>query len=581
MFNVRNVIVLGDFNDESKIHLGTGFRELKHSQLFHRHNEKARKTYIDRVFTNFFDCGLLDVLDPMENRGVSASGEKLGHKAYLLYLGVPPHRAKSRKQKRVNMKKLRKAIRANLPSFSQTIAENIQNDTSTKEEKIEIVNEMASEFTQKLVEITEIATEERTFKPDTADQIIFREIERAEEDLKSGKKPEKTFFKLGQNCTKGIMEKDDTKPHIDGLAKKHNKKLADIKKAAIERGRLAINKIYGKRQKLTAKWANNIRDFRRAVMSTSNSKAKDCCGLSLVVTKAFLSNNTFLRRYKLICDWSLKLGYFPKLWREDFIHFIYKNKGDRSDPGNFRPITIAPSLGKHLERVFCIMIAHFDDCNYDNHAYKAHRSCLTAVIDLQRKLNQAKDRLNRGKYGKFRAYSFLSVDDIKGAFESVSHILVSEAIGLVFEIEDRADLPSFLCSYLRRNSKIVDHDTGEFRAVIYIILDQTTPQGSLISPSLWRIFDAIFTCVYKENLELLVLVNSDVIMVTHTSYADDHITAITFIVPLTVSDAEVGRRMPELLHKVRQLLNDSTSQIGCGINPLKSENLVPERFVLY
>lgn len=158
--------------------------------------------------------------------------------------------------------------------------------------------------------IVEIATEERTFKPDTADQIIFREIERAENDLKSAKKPEKTFFKLGQNCTKGIMEKDDTKPHIDKLAEKHNKKLASIKKADIERGREAIHKIYGKRQKLTARWAGNIRDFRRAVMSTSNSNAKDCAGLSLVVTKAFLSNTTFLRRYKLICDWSLKLGYF-------------------------------------------------------------------------------------------------------------------------------------------------------------------------------------------------------------------------------------------------------------------------------
>ena len=245
----------------------------------------------------------------MENRGTSA-GTKLGHKAYLMYLGVPPNKAKSRKQKRVNMKKLRKEIRANLPKFNLTLAEDIKKDVLTKEEKIEMVDEMATEFTQEIVNIVEIATEERTFKPDTADQIIFREIERVENDLKSGKKPEKPFFKLGQNCTKGITEKDDTKPHIDKLAEKHNKKLASIKKADIERGREAIHKIYGKRQKLAARWAGNIRDFRRAVMSTSNSNAKDCAGLSLVVTKAFLSNTTFLRRYKLICDWSLKLGYF-------------------------------------------------------------------------------------------------------------------------------------------------------------------------------------------------------------------------------------------------------------------------------
>lgn len=45
VYNVRNVIVLGDFNDESKIYLGPSFRELKNNDLFHRHSEHPKNLH--------------------------------------------------------------------------------------------------------------------------------------------------------------------------------------------------------------------------------------------------------------------------------------------------------------------------------------------------------------------------------------------------------------------------------------------------------------------------------------------------------------------------------------------------------
>lgn len=224
--------------------------------------------------------------------------------------------------------------------------------------------------------------------------------------------------------------------------------------------------------------------------------------LSLKETKLFLSSNVFLRQYRDICLRSLTVGYFPACWRRDQIHFIYKNKGERSDASNWRPITIAPSLGKHLERLFTILISPADDLNYSNHAYKSQRSCLTAIAAAQQKLLWAKltsKKANR----RGKLLSVLSFDDIAGAFESIDHILVSYAIDKMMAKEKLARVSNFLKSYLDRIAQVVDEVTGATCDVVRKILTKTAPQGSLLSSALWRIYDHIFSELYRENLQLL------------------------------------------------------------------------------
>jgi len=77
------------------------------------------------------------------------------------------------------------------------------------------------------------------------------------------------------------------------------------------------------------------------------------------------------------------IGYIPEDWRKDLISFLYKRKGDRLIAKNYRPITIAPSLGKHYEGILLYMMNLTSDLNHDNHAYTSNKSCLTAIINLQ------------------------------------------------------------------------------------------------------------------------------------------------------------------------------------------------------
>lgn len=68
------------------------------------------------------------------------------------------------------------------------------------------------------------------------------------------------------------------------------------------------------------------------------------------------------------------------------------------------------------------------------------------------------------------------------------------------------------------------------------------------------------------------------IMITHIGFADDHITVITFMIQIEKPDILVAKKMSNILHTTRQLLNYSTIEMGCSINPIKSENIVPSKF---
>ena len=53
--------------------------------------------------------------------------------------------------------------------------------------------------------------------------------------------------------------------------------------------------------------------------------------------------------YAVIFNRSLKLGYFPSSWKEANVTPIFK-KDDKSQPSNYRPISLLSIAGKAMER---------------------------------------------------------------------------------------------------------------------------------------------------------------------------------------------------------------------------------------
>lgn len=310
------------------------------------------------------------------------------------------------------------------------------------------------------------------------------------------------------------------------------------------------------------------------MVRTSRSGAVDYMGISLKMTNATFGVNKQIReRFRLIAKACLKHGVFPKVWKRDNIMFIYKNKGDRMDTANWRPITIAPSLGKHLEKVMCYAVRGFDDRNGDNHAYTSGKSCMTAIIAAQKRLLMARRKHVNGR--KYKFLSFISAEDIKSAFESVDHKAIARALRHVYGDSELWRLPELFLSYLDRRAWVIDKVTGKEKQILKVFGWKTTPQGSLVSPFLWRIYDGIFTRIYKDCLEELVLESGYVVDCGHISYADDHLTVVTIRVAVDVSAKCVGEIITKTVKIIAGYLVRAAELVGCGINSDKSECVVP------
>lgn len=113
-------------------------------------------------------------------------------------------------------------------------------------------------------------------------------------------------------------------------------------------------------------------------------------------------------------------------------------------------------------------------------------------------------------------------------------------------------------SYLDRISTLVDRTTGERIALVKTYIFKTSPQGSILSPLFWRIYDGIFTKLYKNNIEILQEQNDDILAISHVSYADDHLTIVTFWVEVDEPVEKIATRCSQLLFQVRKLLADAT-----------------------
>lgn len=331
--DVRKMIITGDFNSDEAVFLKRGFRELKSNRNFHQHTSDSSRKFIDRIFVNFSDVGFLDVLPSVEKR--AEKDERLGHKVAILWIGSRPDKVKEDMVNICSFKKLRKEIKTK-PIFSESLSKMFQNNTDIELKK-RIMDEMCAEFVKRMQEYRDRATKSVRKKVTHVDHIMAGEIEKIEQQNACGKKPEKNFYKYVGNLKNGLIDSNDkTKPSCEKLTEKLNNKLEKLNKCDYEKAYSILDSLYDEKDRVDfeKRWGDNLREFRRAVLSTSNSGAHDAHGLSLKHTKVFLSNNTFLKRFKEIVFNLFEIGYMPADWKKDNIHFIFKNKGLREDPAN-------------------------------------------------------------------------------------------------------------------------------------------------------------------------------------------------------------------------------------------------------
>ena len=167
----------------------------------------------------------------------------------------------------------------------------------------------------------------------------------------------------------------------------------------------------------------------------------------------------------------------PEDWKAAVVTPLFKKKGNRQDINNYRGISIISPIGKIFEKVLATQIINYLNQNnilsLDQHGFRTHHSCESALHELLTDLNHARDN---------SLVSLLLFIDFRKAFDLVdSNLLLRKLHHLGFNSNSL--------------SLIQNYFSGRFQQVQYkdCLSDKKelklgVPQGSVLGPLFFTIF---------------------------------------------------------------------------------------------
>lgn len=191
----------------------------------------------------------------------------------------------------------------------------------------------------------------------------------------------------------------------------------------------------------------------------------------------------------------LSEGVFPDTLKVAKVSPIYKS-GSKTDPGNYRPISVLPVISKIFEKILHIRLeTHLQTINFiykQQYGFRSKSNTLAATIDLVTKIKSNIDKKN------IVVGIFI---DLKKAFDTVSHNLLIKKLE---RIGVKGNALKMFESYLSNRMQVVKIENTQSKTEP---LTCGVPQGSILGPLLFLI--------YINNVHELSL-NGDI-----TLYADD------------------------------------------------------------
>ena len=187
-----------------------------------------------------------------------------------------------------------------------------------------------------------------------------------------------------------------------------------------------------------------------------------------------------------ICNLSLSGSKFPDEWKKAKVTPIYKS-GDKTDVGNYRPISVLPIISKIIERAIhdqlYLYLSNAGILSNAQSGFRSNHSTSTTLHDVQDYILKNMDN------GYATGVIFI---DLKKAFDTVDHDILIKKLKH-YGIDNRE--LSWFKSYLENRSQTVNVNStlSDFQPINIGI-----PQGSILGPLLFIIFVNCLPCVVQE-----------------------------------------------------------------------------------
>ena len=173
---------------------------------------------------------------------------------------------------------------------------------------------------------------------------------------------------------------------------------------------------------------------------------------------------------------SIETATFPDQLKMAKLYPIHKG-GSKSDPANYRPISILPTISKffekHINKHLVAFLNKYKVIHANQSGFRQKHSCQTALVKLIDQWMACIDR------GDIVGSVFL---DFRKAFDLVDHSILIDKLSL-YKCQG-PDL-SLISSYLQSRQQVIDSGKG-LSTPAYI--KSGVPQGSILGPTLFLIF---------------------------------------------------------------------------------------------